>query len=226
LLLVDEFHGMGKLAAEELLLVLDEGVLNVNCRGNAPPIRLPVVPFTLLAATTQPSSVSPPLRQRFGLTFRFDFYSAADMRIIVRNMADRLGITFDAAVCDGIARRSLGVPRIGLRLVERVRDVAQARRLTSAGVDELRLAMRIEGIDHFGLRREDRHLLRVMAEAEPRPVSARNLAMALGVGVDTILEVIEPTLVRLSLMIVGAGGRRITERGLAHLQTVGEEGSV
>jgi len=220
LVLVDEFHGIGNLAAEELLLVLEESVINVTCRRGGSPVRLAIPPFTLLAATTKPSAISAPLRQRFGLQFRFAFYSVEDLKTIVKNMAARMGLSCDDPVCKGIARRAQGIPRIALRLLERVRDVVQARQLSMASEDELMVAMRIEGIDDLGLRSEDRHLLRVLAEVDPRPISARNLALALGVGVTTIMDVIEPTLIRMSLMTIGSGGRRITEKGMDHLRIV------
>ncbi len=220
LLFVDEFHGVGKLAAEELLLVLEDGVLNVSIARNCAPIRVPVPPFTLIAATTKPDAISGPLRQRFGLHFNFDFYEVADLRQIVSRMAENLGVTFDGAVCQGIAERALGIPRIALRHAERVRDVAQARSLTTAMISELEIAMQLEGIDGLGLRRDHRQILQTLAAVDPRPVSARSLSLALGVEVATVTDVLEPTLVRLGLVTIGTGGRRITEVGIEHLQRV------
>jgi holliday junction DNA helicase RuvB len=219
-LLVDEFHGIGRLAAEELLLVLEEGVLNINVGRNGAPVRLSVPPFTLVAATTKPDSISGPLGQRFGLHFNFDFYKVVDLKQIVARTAEHLGVLFDDLVCEGIARRALGVPRIALRHAERVRDVVQARGLAAATGSELELAMRLEGIDHVGLRQEHRLILKALADSDPRPVSARSLSLALGVEVSTVSDVLEPTLVRLGLMTIGAGGRRMTALGLQHLQQV------
>ena len=222
-LLVDEFHGIGRGAAEEFLLVLEEGVLNVNLGSRGAPLRIPVPPFTLIAATTQPSAISAPLTQRMGLHFHFDFYSVNDLKRIVAGIAASWGVGFDEAVCQTIARRSLGVPRIALRHAERVRDVAQARGLTTATPSEVEFAMRLDGVDHLGLRPDHRHVLRLLANADPRPVSARSLALALGVEILTVSQVIEPPLVRLGLMIIGSGGRRITEVGLQHLERAKRE---
>lgn len=216
-LLIDECHCLGKLAGEELLLVLEDGVLNVNVAGGGAPLRLELPPFTLVAATTKPEAVPPPLTQRFGLSFRFDFYSNEELGSIVRASSKRMGVNFSDDVCDDIARRSMGIPRIALRLAERVRDMAQARGLSVAGSDELNQAMAVEGIDELGLTAEHRELLNVLVAAGSRAVSARNLALVLGTGVETVVEVLEPPLIRLGLLHVGPGGRRISERGLLHL---------
>jgi Holliday junction resolvasome RuvABC ATP-dependent DNA helicase subunit len=80
--------------------------------------------------------------------------------------------------------------------------------------------MQIEGIDELGLAQEERHLLRVLLESEPRPVSARSLSLSLGVGVATVHEVLEPALVRLGLMTIGVGGRRLSDKGRRHLESV------
>ena len=220
-LLVDECHCLGKLASEELLLVLEDGVLNVNVSKSGSPLRLELPPFTLVAATTKPEAVPPPLTQRFGLSFRFDFYGNAELNVIVQASSSRMGVSFSDDARDGIARRSMGIPRIALRLAERVRDVAQARGLNVASGDELHHAMSIEGIDNLGLTAEHRELLTVLVSAGGRPVSARNLALVLGTGVETVTEVLEPPLVRLGLLHVGPGGRRISELGLRYLDGFG-----
>jgi len=218
LLHVDECHCIGRMAAEELLLALEEGVLHIMLDCDCAPIRMELPPFTLICSTTRPSQISAPLRQRFGLHFHFDFYSVEELLRITRQMAEKLGVAFDDAVCEGIARRALGVPRICLRHAERVRDVAQAKSLEAASTDELEIAMSIEGVDHIGLRPDHRHLLRTLADADPHPVSARSLALVLGVEASTVTGVLEEPLVRLGLMMIGSGGRRITGLGLQHIR--------
>ena len=220
LLLVDEFHALGRAAAEELLLVLEDGVLNINLESRQGPIRIPVPPFTLIAATTRPSAIAAPMFQRFGLHFHFDFYSVTELCEIAGAFAREMPVEFAEAVNTALAGRSLGIPRRCLRLIERVRDVAQAKGLKKATLDEMSLAMRIEGIDHLGLRRDERELLQTLADAEPRAVSARSLALALGVEIATVIEVLEPPLVRLGLLTIGRGGRRLTAKGMEHLRTV------
>jgi len=91
------------MAAEELLLVLEEGVLNVNLNKNGTPVRIRVPPFTLIAATTQPSALSAPLIQRFGRHFRFGFYSTDELRTIISNATERMDVEFDDGVCIELA---------------------------------------------------------------------------------------------------------------------------
>ena len=220
-LLCDEAHRLGRAAAEELLIVLEEGVLNVNSNGT--PIRLPLPPFTFVAATTKPESLSAPLSQRFGLRFHLLPLMVKEIEQVVRRAFDHWQMTVEQEVIAGIALRSRGIPRISLRLSERIRDAVQASRSTTASRQHFDLAMRIEGIDGIGLTCEERQLLRCLADAEPRPVSARSLALALGCGVETITTVLEPTLVRFGLITIGTGGRRLTAKGVEHL--AGNQGS-
>ncbi len=217
-LLVDEFHCIGRSAAEELLLVLEEGILNVNVGSNGAPLRIEVPPFTLIAASTHPEAISAPLQQRFGLAFCFDFYTESEIRQIIDGTFCRWSMEIERQAASALARRARGVPRIALRLAERVRDVAQSRRSQTITAETVLLTMRIEGIDSLGLTRQEQHLLRILEDAEPRAVSARSLSLALGVGVATTTEVFEPSLVRLGLITIGTGGRRLTAKGHQHLR--------
>ncbi len=222
-LLIDEFHLVGRHAAEELLLVLEEGVLHVNADPRRGPVRLELPPFTLAAATTVPEAVKGPLAQRFSLHLHLGFYTAQELEQIVRQMTSRMGFEFEDGLCAGLARRAKGIPRLALRLAERVRDVGQAKRLSSAGADEFDLAMQIEGIDDLGLNRQDRDYMRVLAQAEPRPTGVHNLGLSLGMGTRTITDVLEGPLVRLGMISIGIGGRRLTDEGKRHLETVGDK---
>lgn len=221
ILMVDEFHGIGRSAAEELLLVLEDGILNLNTGRNGGPIRIDVPPFTLCAATTAPECLSAPLTQRM-LRFHFDFYTDAEVAQIVEGIFLRWDIRIDRTASGEIAGRSRGVPRRGLRLAERTRDLAQAIHADRISVEIVTQAMRIEGIDHIGLDQQERGLLHILDNSEERPVSARTLALSTGVSVATIQSV-EPELVRLGLMAIGTGGRRLTEEGRQHLQSVAKE---
>ena len=223
MLLIDECHFLGRAAAEELLLVLEEGVLNVSVNISRAPVRIQVPPFTLIAATTQPSALSAPLIQRFGLSFRFGSYSINELRIIIENVAGRMNLATDSDVCVELARRARGVPRIGIRLIERVRDVVHAGQSERATSEELNVAMAVEGIDGEGLNQDDRKILRSLLAAEPRPVSARSLALCLGVPTETVMSVLEPTLVRLGFVTIGTGGRRLTDKGRQHIEPVARQ---
>lgn len=220
MLLIDECHCLGKLAAEELLLVLEEGVLNVNLSKNGTPVRIRVPPFTLISATTHPSAMSEALIQRFGLHFRFGFYAVDELRTIISNATVGMDVELDDGVCIELARRARGVPRIALRLTERVRDIVHAKRLRRATSADLLDAMDLENIDDEGLHEDDRKILRALLDAEPRPVSARSLSLVLGVATETVTDVLEPTLVRLGFVTIGAGGRRLTAKGREHIEAV------
>jgi len=223
MLLIDEFHCMGKAAKEELLIVLEENCLCLNAGKNRTPIRIPVGPFTLIAATTNPEAIPEPLKQRFPLQFSLDFYSVLELTQIVQGIFQKMEIAVNPEVCTELGKRGKGVPRLCLRLCERVRDVAHAANKSTATMDDLTLAMRIEGIDAIGLNRQERHLLRVLEESEPRPVSSRSLSLSLGTSIAAITDVIEPTLVRLGLVTIGTGGRRIAPLGIDHLRSVGSD---
>ena len=222
MLLIDECHCTGRAVAEELLVVTEQNILNISV-GKRGPMKLLLPPLTIIMATTCPQSLSAPLTQRLGLHFHFDFYHVHELSEIVKGMAARMDLEFDGQACAGIASRAKGIPRIALRLSERVRDVAQAKQLAKAGMEEMTLAMQIEGIDDLGLNRQDRHYMRVLAQAEPRPIGLRNLSLALGMSTQTVADVLEPVLVRLGLVTIGMGGRRLTNEGKNHLETVGDK---
>ncbi len=222
MLLIDEAHCLGRQAAEELLVVTEQNILNVTV-GMRGPMKLLLPPHTIIMASTKPERLSAPLIQRFGLHLHLDFYQVHDLAEIVKGMASRMDMEFDEQVYAGIASRAKGIPRIALRLSERVRDLTQARQLAKASTDELDLALQIEGIDDLGLNRQDRHYMRVLAQAEPRPIGVRNLALALGMSTQTVQDILEPTLVRLGMISIGVGGRRLTSQGKEHLDSVGDE---
>jgi Holliday junction DNA helicase RuvB len=217
---IDEIHVMGRKAMEELLLVLEEGVIHVMCEGRLVPCKLPA--FTLIGSTTRPSRLSEPLRQRFSLQFHFDFYTVEELTQISRGFSDHMAVPFDNEVCRAIAQRSLGIPRICRRLTERVRDIANACGMERATMVEFARAMELEEIDPIGLTPQHRLFLEKLQLAAPRPVSAGSMAKALGIEQATVTDVIEPPLVRLGLVIIGPGGRRITQDGRAHLKAITE----
>lgn len=219
---IDEAHALGRLAAEELLLVVEQNVLNVTLAATGP-VRFQLPPWTLILASTKPEAFSAPLVQRFPLQLHLAYYSVQELRQIVEGMTQRMGFEFDAQIHHEIAKRGKGIPRIALRLCERVRDVAQAQCMNRAGMDEFQVAMQIEGTDHLGLSRQDRKYLHALAQAEPRPIGVRTLSLILGVNTASITDVLEGPLVRLGLVTIGMGGRRLTAKGTEHLETVGDQ---
>ncbi len=219
---IDEAHALGRLAAEELLLVVEQNILNVTLAATGP-MRFELPPWTLILASTKPEAFSAPLVQRFPLQLHLDYYTVPELKQIVEGMTRRMGFEFEPQIHHEIGKRAKGIPRIGLRLCERVRDVAQARCLQRASMDEFHIAMKIEGIDGLGLNRQDRLYLRVLAQTEPRPIGVRTLGLTLGVNTASITDVVEGPLVRLGLVTIGAGGRRLTVKGTEHLESVGDE---
>jgi len=220
MLLIDEAHCLGRAAAEELLLVVEQNILNVTV-GDQGPMQLDLPPFTLIMASTKPEAFSGPLVQRFPLHLHLDYYSVSELEQIVEGMTQRMGFEFDQQVHGEIAKRGKGIPRIALRLCERIRDVAQARCMDRAGMNEFDVAMQIEGIDDLGLNRMDRRFLNVLAQAEPRPIGVRNVGLALGMSTQTVTDVLEGPLVRCGMISIGCGGRRLTAKGQEHLRAVG-----
>ncbi len=203
-------------------MVVEENILNVTLAATGP-IQFQLPPWTLILASTKPEAFSAPLVQRFPLQLHLDYYTVPELEQIVEGMTQRMRFEFEPQIHHEIAKRAKGIPRIGLRLSERIRDVAQAQCMQRAGMDEFRVAMQIEGIDHLGLSRQDRKYLHALAQAEPRPIGARTLSLILGVNTASITDVLEGPLVRLGLVTIAAGGRRLTEQGRQHLDTTGDQ---
>jgi Holliday junction DNA helicase RuvB len=217
--LIDEFHATGKTAMEELLLIMEFGHVNVSV-GRRGPVRLPLPPLTIIGSTTKPEAVSAPLAQRFGLRFDLQPLLLHEIHKIVESIFATWELGIGNAGTDEIARRARGIPRMALRLSERVRDVVQSHSGAAVTSNDLQVAFTLEGIDEIGLVPMERRLLRYLADAEPRPVSLRSLALSLGLGLATVSDSLEPGLLRLGLMSIGAGGRRLTTAGADHLSTV------
>ncbi len=220
MLFIDEAHAIGRFPAEELLVVCEEGVINISVPQQSKPVRLELPPITILCATTNPEGLSAPLRQRFPHTLRLEPYTSQELSHIVCGISERMGMVFDNDVCDAIGCRSLGIPRLALRLTESVRDIVQSKGLQRATMAECEFAMAMEGIDHLGLRHEDREVLAVISRSDPRPVSLRSIALTVGSSVSSLRDVTEPVLLRLGLLSVGSGGRSLTAAGREHLEAV------
>ena len=172
---IDEIHRLNR-AIEEFLypamedfkvdFVLDKGPY-------AKAIPLAVKPFTLVGATTRKGLLPPPLRDRFGLNFELDFYTDADLSLIVRRSAGLLGVHLQAPAAEQVARRSRGTPRIANRLLRRVRDFAQVHHVADIGPDVVNQALELEGVDELGLDELDRRYLRtLMVQYEGRPTGS------------------------------------------------------
>jgi holliday junction DNA helicase RuvB len=181
-------------------------------------LRLELKPFTLVGATTRTGLLTTPLRDRFGITHRLDYYDASDIESIVQRSARLLDVRVDAGGCSEIARRSRGTPRVANRILRRVRDFAQVRHAGEITHTIAMEALDLFEVDAAGLERMDRAILQaVSGRFSGGPVGLSTLAVAIGEEPDTIEDVYEPFLLQLGLLQRTPRGRVVTPAGYAHL---------
>jgi Holliday junction DNA helicase RuvB len=219
-LFVDEIHRMSRTAEEILYPALEDFRIDIVMGEGAAArtLTLDLPPFTLIGATTRTGLLTTPLRDRFGLTFRLDYYEHAELGSIVHRSARILGVEIAAEPAEEIARRSRGTPRIANRILRRVRDVAQVRHQGSITMEIAREALVLLEIDEQGLDREARELLRSIAEKfDGGPVGLSTLAASLGEEQETIEDVYEPYLLQLGFIQRTPRGRTITKLGRMHI---------
>jgi Holliday junction DNA helicase RuvB len=207
--------------AEELLYPAMEDFrldLTVGKGTTARSRSLPIAPFTLVGATTRAGSLSSPLRDRFGLIQRLEFYGLDDLQAIVLRAAGLLDLDLESGAALEVARRCRGTPRIANRLLRRVRDVAAVGghgRINAALVDQ---ALSLHRVDGLGLDAHDRRLLSLMLEGYGGgPVGLETLAAGLGEDPVTLEAVVEPFLLQQGLLQRTPRGRVLTDAGRAHL---------
>src|SRR5205823_3609914 len=220
ILFIDEIHRINRAVEEILYPALEDFRLDiiVGQGAAARTLTLDLPPFTLVGATTRTGLLTTPLRDRFGMTFRLEYYDAGELGTIVRRSARILDVEIEDEAADEIARRSRGTPRIANRILKRVRDVAQVRHdgvITNAVASE---ALELLEVDGTGLERIDRELLSaILMKFEGGPVGLSTLAVALGEEPDTIEDVYEPYLLQLGFLQRTPRGRVITALGREHV---------
>ena len=181
-------------------------------------IRLEIPHFTLVGATTRSGMLTGPLRDRFGISFRLDYYSVEDLAQIVLRSAAILGVSVDYDSAAEIASRSRGTPRLANRLLKRVRDYAQVRGGGSVDVDIAREALEFFEIDELGLDWMDIRILETLARTfHGRAVGLSTLASAVGEDPSTLEDVYEPYLLQRGLMVRTPQGRMATPAAFEHL---------
>jgi Holliday junction DNA helicase RuvB len=219
-LFVDEIHRLNRAIEEILYPALEDFRLDIVV-GQGPAARtltLDLPPFTLVGATTRTGLLTTPLRDRFGMTFRLDYYDARELGTIVRRSARILDVEIEEEAADEIARRSRGTPRIANRILKRVRDVAQVRHDGAITTSIAREALELLEVDERGLERIDRELLGTIVEKfDGGPVGLSTLAVSLGEEPDTIEDVYEPFLLQLGFLQRTPRGRVVTKLGRSHL---------
>jgi Holliday junction DNA helicase RuvB len=225
-LFIDEIHRLNRSVEEILYPAMEDYALDVMI-GKGPSarsLRLNLKPFTVVGATTRAGRISGPLRDRFGATYRLDFYEEDDLAAIVDRSARILDVSIDDAAARAIARRGRGTPRIVNRLLKRTRDHAQVH--GNGRVDEATAtaAMRQMEIDDEGLDSTDRKLLAaIIQKFASGPVGVQALAAVLAEEVETIEDVYEPFLLRLGFLDRTPQGRIATEAARTHLARLGYE---
>jgi Holliday junction DNA helicase RuvB len=228
-LFVDEIHRMSRAAEEILYPALEDFRLDIVV-GQGPAARtltLDLPPFTLVGATTRTGLLTTPLRDRFGLTFRLDLYSAEELASIVRRSARILAVDVAEDAAELVAARSRGTPRIANRILRRVRDVAQVRHQGAVTTEIAEEALALLEVDEAGLERFDRELLRCVVDRfGGGPVGLSTLAVALGEEAETIEDVYEPFLLQLGFLQRTPRGRIVTDLGRAHLGSRPDPGTL
>jgi len=219
-LFVDEIHRMSRTAEEILYPALEDFRIDIVMGEGAAArtLTLDLPPFTLVGATTRTGLLTTPLRDRFGLTFRLDYYDHEELGSIVHRSARILGVEIAADAAEEIARRSRGTPRLANRILRRVRDVAEVRHRGAITTPIAREALQLLEIDEQGLDREARELLHAIAvKFDGGPVGLSTLAASLGEEQETIEDVYEPYLLQLGYIQRTPRGRTITTLGRAHI---------
>ncbi len=219
-LFIDEIHRLNKSIEEMLYPAMEDYCLDIVI-GKGPSARvlkLDIPHFTLIGATTKLSLLSSPLRDRFGNTFRVDFYRLEEIEQIVKRSALILGIKIDEAAAAEIAKRSRNTPRIANRLLKRVRDFAQVKGNGHVDSDICRQALSMLDVDMKGLDEIDRRILKVIIEKfNGGPVGLGTIAAAVNEEVATIEEIYEPFLMQQGLLSRTARGRMATKSAYEHL---------
>ncbi len=218
-LFVDEIHRLSPVVEEVLYPAMEDYQLDIMI-GEGPAarsIKLDLPPFTLVGATTRAGSLTSPLRDRFGIVLRLEFYNIVDLTAIVKRSAHILGVEIDSTGAEEIARRSRGTPRIANRLLRRVRDYAQVKADGRVNAEVAALALDMLKVDTFGFDNMDRNLLMTIIEKfEGGPVGVENLAAAIGEERDTIEDVIEPYLIQQGFLMRTPRGRVATANAYRH----------
>jgi Holliday junction DNA helicase RuvB len=219
-LFIDEIHRLNRQVEEVLYPAMEDFVLDVVI-GKGPAarsLRLDVPRFTLVGATTRTGLLTAPLRDRFGMSFRLDYYAASELEAIVKRSAAILGVDVDGEGAAEIARRSRGTPRLANRLLKRVRDYAQVRHDGRVSEDIAAEALAFFEVDHLGLDKMDVRILETLiVKFSGRPVGLNTLATSVGEETETLEDVYEPFLLQLGFLMRTPKGRQATPRAYEHL---------
>ncbi|WP_339387554.1 Holliday junction branch migration DNA helicase RuvB [Vibrio caribbeanicus] len=218
-LFIDEIHRLSPMVEEVLYPAMEDYQLDIMI-GEGPAarsIKIDLPPFTLIGATTRAGSLTSPLRDRFGITQRLEYYKISDLQTIVQRSADCLGLSMEAEGALEVARRARGTPRIANRLLRRVRDYAEVKGNGHICADIADKALNMLDVDAQGFDYMDRKLLlAIMEKFSGGPVGLDNMAAAIGEEKDTIEDVLEPYLIQQGYLQRTPRGRIATDRAYLH----------
>jgi len=220
-LFIDEIHRLSKVVEEFLYPAMENFQIDfiIDKGPYAKTIKFNLKHFTLIGATTRSGLLTAPLRGRFGIFHHLDFYSPENLSKIVTRSAKLLDVTIDAESADEIARRSRGTPRIANRLLHRVRDYAQVKSDGKITKEITNKALAMQGIDEMGLDNIDRKVLKVLMENyNGGPAGIESIAASLNEESDTIVDVVEPFLLKAGFLKRTSRGRQVTEAAYRHLK--------
>lgn len=219
-LFIDEIHRLNHMVEEVLYPAMEDFTIDVVI-GKGPAarsLRLDVPRFTLVGATTRTGLLTGPLRDRFGIALRLDYYTPQDLEAIVHRSAGILGVDVDTEGAAEIARRSRGTPRLANRLLKRVRDYAQVRHDGRITEDIAAEALAFFEVDHVGLDKMDVRILETLiVKFSGKPVGLNTLASAVSEDAETLEDVYEPYLLQLGFLDRTPKGRQATRRAYEHL---------
>jgi len=219
-LFIDEIHRLNVIVEEHLYPAMEDFKceLIVDKGPHARYYSLSIEPFTIVGATTRAGMITPPMRSRFGIVARLDYYSTQDLLAIAKRSAHVMNVEIDDEGAEEIARRSRGTPRITNRLLRRIRDFSQVKGSGRIDKDIVDYGLNRLMIDKIGLNEMDRNILEIIAgKFSGGPVGINSIAVAVSEEVDTIEDVYEPFLIQKGFLQRTARGRIITETGLKHI---------
>ena len=219
-LFIDEIHRLNRSVEEVLYSAMEDFALDIII-GKGPSarsIRLDIAKFTLIGATTRAGSLSAPLRDRFGVSCKFEMYTTEELKKIIGRSAELLGVTADEQSMEEMAKRSRGTPRVANRMLKRVRDFSQVKGNGVIDIDITQKALDALGVDHMGLESLDREILRTIIERfKGGPVGIDTIAASIGEERVTIEDVYEPYLIQAGFLHRTQKGRVVSAQAYKHL---------
>ena len=223
ILFIDEIHRLDKRVEESLYSVMEDYLIQIVRGGgrNIKAVAIPCNPFTMIGATTRAGLLSKPFRDRFGMTFQFQFYSPEELVSVILQLATHLSLKITGKEAFEIAKRSRGTPRIAINLVRRVRDFAVVENGDVISLDIIAKTFKSLQIDEIGLMEQDRKILNLLFEKDGRPLGLNTICAILNDDRTTMEEMMEPYLLALNFIEKSHRGRAITKEGIHYLVSHG-----